>query len=79
MNRQLFDGGGGGGSYLKVLPRREGEEGQLALLLSPGLTQVRVPDERARLHARVQVERDVLRPAAAEVHCKTGRKTTTKR
>lgn len=59
------------GAYLKVLPRGEGEEGQLPLLLTPGPAQVRVPDEHARLDAGVQVEGDVLRPAAAQVHCKT--------
>lgn len=60
-----------GSTHLKVLPRGEGEEGQLALLLAPGPTQVRVPDEHAWLDAGVEVEGHVLRPAAAQVHCKT--------
>lgn len=34
-------------AYLKVLPRGEGEEGQLALLLTPGAGQVGVPEEHA--------------------------------
>lgn len=67
-----------GGPYLEVLPRREGEEGQLSLLLTPGLAQVRVPDEHARLHAGVQVQGDVLRPAVAEVHREAGRRTDTR-
>lgn len=68
----IHSAGGGGAAYLKVLPRGEGEEGQLPLLVSPRRTQVRVPEEHARLDARVQVEGNVLRPAVAEVHRETG-------
>lgn len=57
---------------LKVLPWGEGEEGQLPLLVTPGFTQVRVPDEDAWLQAGAQMESDVLRPAVAEVHGETG-------
>ena len=58
-------------AYLKVLPRGEGKEGQLPLLVPPRLAQVRVPDEHSRLDARVQVEGDVLCPAVAKIHCET--------
>lgn len=57
-------------AYLKVLPSREGEEGDLSLLWTPGLTKVRVPDERARLHARIKVQGNVFCLAVAEVDSK---------
>lgn len=64
------------GAYLKVLPRGEGEEGQLPLLLTPGTTQVRVPDEHPRLDAGVQVEGHVFCLTAAQVHCKAGQNSS---
>lgn len=64
------------GAYLKVLPRGEGEEGQLPLLLTPRPTQVRVPDEHPRLDAGVQVEGDVFCLAAAQVHCEAGQNSS---
>lgn len=58
---------------LKVFAWREGKEWQLPLLLTPGSIQVRVPDEDAGLHPRVQVESDVLIFAIAEVDRETVR------
>lgn len=60
------------GSYLKVFSWWERKEGQLPLFLTPGLTQVRVPNENTGLHPRVQMESDVLCLAVAEVYSKTG-------
>lgn len=62
--------------YLKVVPRGEGEEGQLPLLLTPGPAQVRVPDEQPRLDAGVQVEGHVLCPAAAQVDCEAEQRSS---